>query len=108
MVVLREIRRRARHVIPPVLGVCVVIYFVYHAIQGDRGLRAYASLTGEVEHASTILGALNSERYGLEKRVRLLRPDSLDLDLLEERARATLDVMHDDDVIILIKDQNFQ
>jgi cell division protein FtsB len=102
MVVLREIRRRARQIVLPVLGACIVVYFVYHTIQGDRGLRSYVNLGKEVDEAASTLAALNTERKELERRVRLLRPDSLDRDLLEERARAILNAAHSDDVSILL------
>ena len=105
MDVLREIRRRARQIVLPVLGTCIVVYFVYHTIQGDRGLRAYVNLSREVDEAASTLAALNAERDNLERRVRLLRPDSLDRDLLEERARAMLNAVHTDDVVILLPPQ---
>jgi cell division protein FtsB len=103
MVVLREIRRRARQIVLPVLGTCVVVYFVYHTIQGDRGLRAYVNLRKEVEEATSTVSTLNAERVILERHVRLLHPSSLDLDMLEERARAILNVTHKDDVVILFQ-----
>ena len=105
MVVLREIRRRAQQIVLPVLGACIVVYFVYHTIQGDRGLRAYVNLGREVDEAASTLAMLNAERENLERRVRLLRPDSLDRDLLEERARAILNATHFDDVSILLPPQ---
>ena len=103
MVVLREIRRRARQIVLPVLGTCVVVYFVYHTIQGDRGLRAYVNLRKEVEEATSTVSILNAERVILERHVRLLHPNSLDLDMLEERARVILNVAHNDDVVILFQ-----
>ena len=103
MVVLREIRRRARQIVLPVLGTCVVVYFIYHTIQGDRGLRAYVNLRKEVEEATSTLSVLNAERVILERHVRLLHPNSLDRDMLEERARAILNAVHNDDVVILIQ-----
>ena len=103
MVVLREIRRRARQIVLPVLGTCVVVYFVYHTIQGDRGLRAYVNLRKEVEEATSTLSVLNAERVILERHVHLLHPNSLDRDMLEERARIILNAAHKDDVVILIQ-----
>jgi cell division protein FtsB len=103
MVVLREIRRRARQIVLPVLGTCVVVYFVYHTIQGDRGLRAYVNLRKEVEEATSMVSTLNAERVILERHVRLLHPNSLDLDMLEERAWAILNAAHNDDVVILFQ-----
>ena len=36
MILLSEVRKRARHIAGPVLGACVFSYFAYHAVQGDR------------------------------------------------------------------------
>ena len=41
MVLLREIKKRARHITGPVLAIAVFGYFAYHSIQGDRGLIAW-------------------------------------------------------------------
>ena len=46
MRLIGEIRHRARHVVGPFLGICAAAYFAYHAIQGDRGLMAWARLDG--------------------------------------------------------------
>ena len=39
----------------------------------------------------------------LERRVSLLRPESLDRDMLEERARAVLDLARPEERVIVIK-----
>ena len=41
---MRDIRRRARQVAPQFLSACVMVYFLYHAIQGDRGFLAWLNL----------------------------------------------------------------
>ena len=43
------------------------------------------------------------EREKLEKRVDLLRPENLDLDMLEERARSVLGLAHPDELVIYNK-----
>ena len=82
-----EIRARARHVVGPVLGICAVAYFAYHAIHGDRGLIAWWDLNQKVENARGVLAGIEARRGALAHRVELLSPGSLDPDLLEERAR---------------------
>lgn len=82
-----EIRRRARHAIGPFLGAAAVVYFGFHAVQGDRGLIAWWNLNQEIAKAEAVAQRVAAEKSELENRVRLLRPDSLDPDLLEERAR---------------------
>jgi cell division protein FtsB len=96
----RETRKRLRQVVGPVLAAVVAGYFFYHAAYGERGLGAHAALTEQVREARAELDALRERRLALELGVSLLRPDGLDLDLLEERARAVLNFVDDDDLLI--------
>ena len=87
--------------IGPLLGAALVFYFGYYAVHGDRGLVALARMQNQIEQSSAELETLRAERIALERRVRGLRPESLDLDILEERARTLLNYAHPDDMIIL-------
>lgn len=87
----------------PVLGVCVVLYFAYHAVQGDRGIRALLDYENQVEITKAQLAEVKAEREQLEHRVSLLRSDNLDPDLLEERARAVLNFAHPNEFAIMLK-----
>jgi cell division protein FtsB len=93
--------RLFRPVVAPVLWAAVVGYFAFHAVQGDRGLIALADLEGELATARAALADLRAEREGLEILASRLRPDSLDPDLLDERARAMLDLSHPHDLVVL-------
>jgi cell division protein FtsB len=97
---LSEIRRRARLVIAPVCGISLVGYFSYHLVQGDRGLLAWVRLSQEVKEAKASLGTAEEERRALDRRVNLLRPDHLDRDMLDERARAALNLAAPDERVI--------
>lgn len=101
MLVIDEIRRRARHAIGPFLGLVAVVYFAYHTVQGDRGLLAWWHLNQEIKQAEETLAQLDDTRDGLERRAKLLRPDGLDPDMLEERARLMLNMGRDDEVVVL-------
>jgi cell division protein FtsB len=85
-----EIRKRARHAIAPVLFLCFAAYLAYHTVNGERGLIAWAHMTQQLAQVNGALSLARVERDRLERRVMLLRPDSLDPDMLEERARAVL------------------
>ncbi len=104
MVLLQEIRQRARHVFLPVLGVSALVYFTYHAVQGDRGLIAYLHLTAQIERAKEYLVQVGAARQALETDVALLQPEALDRDMLDERARAALGLVHGDEVMVLLTD----
>lgn len=101
MAVWDELKRRARDVIGPVLGFCTVGYFVYHSIEGDRGLFALVRLSEQVQETQAQLDELTAQRKALERRVSLLRPDHLDPDMLDERARLILNLARPDEIVIL-------
>ncbi len=102
MNILRELRRRARFVVGPVLGICAVSYFAYHAIHGDRGILALRQYTQKVEEARDKNSILLAHKSILENRVRGLNPNHLDPDLLEEQARVMINYGYPDETVILL------
>ena len=62
MIVLREMRRRAKALVGPMLGMALTGYFAYHLVEGDRGLRAWVRLTQELRLAKDSLSAVTAER----------------------------------------------
>lgn len=96
----REIRRLLKRAIAPSLIACVVIYFAYYAIKGERGLHAYFSLTDEIARTEAALAATRAEREHLERRAQLLSPKRLDPDILDERARLFLGLGRQDEMVI--------
>ena len=100
MAVLHDMRTRARRAVPPALGALLAVYFSYHLVQGERGLIAYLQLKAQVTASQAELETLRAEKSRLARRVRLLRPDSLDPDLLDEQARRMLGFAHPDELVI--------
>ena len=76
-------------------------YFGYHLVNGDRGLLAMAQLQREVLIAEQNLAEAETTRKIWERRVAALRNQSLDPDMLDERARVLLNFSRKDDIIIL-------
>lgn len=102
MSVLRETRKRIRQVAPQAVAALAVAYFAYHAIEGERGVLAYIQLTEEIESAKQVAAGVAEDRAALEHRVDLLSPDSLDPDMLEERARRLLNYGRADERVIYL------
>ena len=102
MNILRELRRRARFVVGPVLGICAVSYFTYHAIHGDRGILALRQYTQKVEMALDKNEVLVAHRRVLENRVKRLHPAHLDPDMLEERVRVMANYGYPDEIVVLL------
>jgi len=88
-------------VFAPLMAVALISYFAFHLINGDRGLLAYRDLGLALQQAEALHAQTQQEREQLEHRVSLLRPESLDLDMVEERARILLDMARPDDVVVL-------
>ncbi len=101
MSLAREITRRLPNISAQLVLACVVFYFAYHAVEGDRGLNAWWRLSHKIELSEATLAALDSQRDSLEDRVAILRPQSLDPDMLEERARVLLNFGRPDEIVIL-------
>jgi len=103
MVLSHEMLRGLRRAITPCLGFCALLYFSYHTVQGDRGIIAYLRLNAQLEKIEMALLKSNAERIILSGRVRLLRPEFLDRDMLDEQARYNLGLAHPDDLVIFNK-----
>ena len=101
MIVLRELRRRTPLIVGPVLGIALTSYFVYHLIEGDRGLLAWVQLSREIRDESARLEAIRAQRQALDLKVSNLKPDHLDPDLLDERVRATLNYVAPGETVIM-------
>lgn len=98
------LQRAARGWSFPLLILALVVYFTYFAVYGNHGLLQWMKLQSELEVKRAEYGRVTSERALLENRVRLLRPESVDPDMLEEQARSRLGLSEPDEVVIL-KDQ---
>jgi cell division protein FtsB len=102
MQVRREFQRRLKSLAAQLVGACVAGYFIYHAVQGDRGILAWLRVNQQLEAAQQELAKSATDRAALEQRVALLSNSSLDLDMLEERARIMLNFSDPDDKVIFL------
>jgi cell division protein FtsB len=98
-------RQRKQSKIRPLLvpAVCLLFlaYFGYHAVEGDYGHHALQKLKARETELAGQLARLKADRRALDRRVALMRPESLDPDMIEERARRALNVARADDIVIL-------
>lgn len=72
------------------IAALVIGYFGVNAYSGNHGLRARQDLDQQIAQLSDELASLKAERANWERRVVLLRPESIDPDMLDERARVLL------------------
>jgi cell division protein FtsB len=99
MFVFDAIRLRARVIVGPILGISLVVYFAYHLVQGDRGLIAWLRLTQQINEAHATLAMLDAQRLPLDRRVSLMR-DRIDPDLLDQSARAELNLVGANEIVV--------
>jgi cell division protein FtsB len=86
------------------VGAALLIgYFGVNAYTGNHGLRAKQSLDQQIAQLTAELSGLKAERAIWDRRVSLLKSDSLDPDLLDERARALLDYVDPRDLTLTVK-----
>ena len=91
---------RLRHGLVPLVCMIVVGYFAYHAVYGQHGFIAWLSLQNRVDTLEQQLSEVKAAREQLDRQVALLRPESLDPDLLDERARGALGFANPNDIVI--------
>ena len=87
----------------PLAIACTVAYFGYHAIQGERGLVTWLQLSYQAEQTRVALALSRAEERQLAHRVALLRRDNLDPDMLDERARAVLNLASADEIVYFVE-----
>jgi len=85
----------------PLLALGAGGYFGYHLQNGDHGLEARADLDRRTNVLEGELAGLREVRLRIERDVALLEPESLDPDMLDERARAILNLAHPDDLVMM-------
>jgi cell division protein FtsB len=91
---------RPRQILAPVIFATVFGYFGYHLVNGDRGLLAMVHLQRENQVAIQNLAEAETTRKIWERRVSELRNQSLDPDMIDERARILLNYARKDDLIV--------
>jgi cell division protein FtsB len=101
MTLSRRLRRWAQALIVPAIGITLTAYFAYNLVIGGRGLEAWQRLTGQLQAEDARLAALQAERKTLDRKVADLSPDHLDPDLLDERVRATLNLVAPNELVIM-------
>ena len=78
-------------------------YFAVNAYTGNRGLRARQDLDQQIAALTGELAEAKAERESWERRIKLLKSDSIDPDMVDERARQLLDYVDPRDSIMIIK-----
>lgn len=83
------------------------VYLGYHAWTGEQGVRNHMIIKAEIVETRAELDAARTRRMDMEDRVARLDDTAsgpgVDVDYLEERARAVLRFAHPDEVVVTVE-----
>lgn len=97
---LRSLPPLRRFVMPAIAAVYLG-YFGFHAFHGSYGVWAKSRFEAEAEILQAELDQLTAEKSALERRAAMLRPQSLDTDMIDEQARRRLNVIRPTEVMVV-------
>lgn len=83
-----------------ILLIGVIAVFAHSGLQSDHGLAALREAAEEERALQAELEAVRTNRVLLQNKVTRLTDGYLDLDLLDERARAALGLVREDELVI--------
>jgi len=67
---------------------------------GERSYMRHLSLKSTIEKEELVLSKVQSNRYLVEKKVKMMRPGSVNMDFLTERVRSVLGYKFVDEIVI--------
>jgi cell division protein FtsB len=80
----------------------IAAYFVWHGVNGQRGLKTGEEYEQKLAKLLQERDVLRGERVLWERRISLIRGESVDADILDEAARAELGRVHKNELVILL------
>jgi cell division protein FtsB len=83
------------------LAAALIGYFGLNAYSGDHGLRAREQMDKQITSLTDQLAQATAERDAWQRRIKLLKSDSVDPDMLDERARQLLDYADAHDLVLM-------
>ncbi len=86
-----------------VMAGLLIGYFGVNAYSGNHGIKAKQDIDRQIAALTVELRGLQVERAQWERRINLLRPDDIDPDMLDERARELLDYADPRDLVLPIR-----
>jgi cell division protein FtsB len=89
-----------------VMTVCMSLlgYFGWHVYYGPRSFDHRDELQAKATDLDQKLDKIRDQRQALERKVSLMRAQSIDPDMLDELARSTLDFGRPSDLVVKLPD----
>jgi cell division protein FtsB len=82
------------------ITIAVVLYFIFYALFGGKGLVQYFQIKNELQEKELVKEGLENKMENKQNMVNGMSVDSLDLDLLDEEARKNLGYAGKEEIVI--------
>jgi cell division protein FtsB len=89
---------------PIVIGASLIFYFVYHGFAGKRGILQYWGIQQQIDDEQYKLLMLRKKSAVLEKKIKRLHPQNIDLGFLEEQVIRILHYIPQDALLVIDPD----
>lgn len=99
-------RPALKRALGPLFCVFALFYLGFHTVSGERGVFALFKESRRLEALKSELSEVVSKREALEKKIKLLSSNSLDLDMLDEQARLVLGLAGKNEVVIFLDQES--
>ncbi len=96
----RAAKQRLKAMIWPTFFLMLAAYFIWQGTQGDRGIITQRLRETQLGEMRGDLARVEADRDAWEHRVSGLRGPLLDPDLLDERARAMLNLADPNEIVV--------
>ena len=83
---------------------CIIFYCFYNIFSGHRGLLITLDIEESIKTKQDQLRQLEKTREILEIKLQGLKPESIDINYLEELAKEKLGFAHPNEVVLIIGD----
>lgn len=90
MYVIKKKIIRPRRLVFIFIILAVTVYFVYHVLNGNRGILTLFKLSKQKKEIQIEIAELSKEREYLDRKVNMMKSNSIDLDLLDEQVKKNL------------------
>ena len=80
----------------------IFIYLAYFLVNGERGLLKYFYLNNQAIKYNQTLANLKEENSYYTDRINRLKPNTLDLDYLDEQAKKKLGLIDKNEIVIIL------
>lgn len=93
-------KRVLRAAIAPFIFLTLTVYFGYNALHGSRGFVAQSAEARAIANARADLKTVLARRDRWEARVAALKPKAIEPDMLDQQARAVLNLANPADLVV--------